>query len=58
MDADQRDGVQDYAANNDEEQQDAQNEQDPVLPVEQHPANVENQNDRNEANAERNIERD
>ena len=56
--AHQEDGVQHDAGDDDGDQQDAESEQNSGAPVEQYPADVENQDDEDEAGAQRDEERD
>ena len=56
--ADQEGGVQDHADDDDERQQRAEEQQDAGVPAQQHPADVEQNDDRDEADAERDEERD
>ena len=51
--AHQKDGVEHDAATDHQHQQDAQNQQDAVPPVQQEPADVENQEDGDQPDAER-----
>src|SRR5579885_2866657 len=50
--------VEDHAANDGGQQQHSQEQQDARAPVQQHPADVEKQDDRDQADAERDEERD
>ena len=50
--AHQKNGVQNQSGNNDGEKNDAQNEQSDLLQIEQNPADVERDRERDQANAE------
>ena len=56
--AHQKNRVQHDAADDHRQQQEAQKQQNTGTPVEQHPADIQQQDDRNQADAERDKERD
>src|SRR5581483_11813077 len=54
---DQKNGVEDHAADDDGEQQHPQEKQDTGAPIEENPANIEEKNDEDQRRAQRNEER-
>src|SRR5689334_5900716 len=56
--ADQKDGVEDHAGDDCRQQQNAQNQEEAMVPVEQHPTDIKEDGDNNDADAERDKKRD